>query len=63
LTKTTFHKERLADHALIVDLIHRAVVRILEGEGNEPPAASSVTVINRGAKSPINLSKTYSKLP
>jgi hypothetical protein len=38
--------ERVADHALIVDLIHRAVVRILEGEGNEPPAAASVKVIN-----------------
>ncbi|MBM5817702.1 MAG: peptidase S8, partial [Cyanobacteria bacterium K_Offshore_surface_m2_239] len=32
-------KERVADDALIVDLIHRAVVRIFEGEGNQPPAA------------------------
>jgi hypothetical protein len=39
-------KERVADNTLIVDLIHRAVVRIFEGEGNEPPAASSVKVIN-----------------
>ncbi|MEB3324949.1 MAG: S8 family serine peptidase, partial [Cyanobacteriota bacterium] len=39
-------KERVADDALIVDLIHRAVVRIFEGEGNQPPAAPSVKVIN-----------------
>jgi hypothetical protein len=39
-------KEKVADNALIVDLIHRAVVRIFEGEGNQPPAASSVKVIN-----------------
>ena len=39
-------KERVADNTLIVDLIHRAVVRIFEGEGNQPPAASSVKVIN-----------------
>ncbi|MEB3301371.1 MAG: S8 family peptidase [Cyanobacteriota bacterium] len=39
-------EERVADDVLIIDLIHRAVVRILEGEGNEPPAAPSVKVIN-----------------
>jgi Subtilase family len=46
LTSGEIPEERVADNTLIVDLIHRAVVRIFEGEGNEPPAASSVKVIN-----------------
>ncbi len=46
LTSGEIPEERVADNTLIVDLIHRAVVRIFDGEGNEPPAASSVKVIN-----------------
>ena len=39
-------EEKVADNALTVDLIHRAVVRIFEGEGGEEAAAPSVQVIN-----------------
>ena len=46
ITSGEIPEERVADNTLIVDLIHRAVVRIFDGEGNEPPAASSVKVIN-----------------
>jgi len=38
--------EGIPEGILPVDLIHRAVRRLLEGEGGEPPAASSVRVIN-----------------
>lgn len=38
--------ETIAENTLVVDLIHRAVRRIFEGEGNEPPVAPSVCVIN-----------------
>ena len=38
--------ERMPARTLPVDLIHRAVRRIFEGDGSEPPAAPSVRVIN-----------------
>nr|HRC84773.1 S8 family peptidase [Thermoanaerobaculia bacterium] len=38
--------ETVSERILIVDLIHRAVRRLLEGEGAEPPAAPQVSVIN-----------------
>ena len=42
----TRRQERTPDDALLIDLMHRAVKRICEGEGNEPPAAPTVRVIN-----------------
>lgn len=39
-------EEIVPENMLVVDLIHRAVRRIFEGEGNEAPAAPSVCVIN-----------------
>lgn len=45
----TFHdrrREHIPDDVLIIDLIHRAVKRIFEGENGEPPAASTVRIIN-----------------
>jgi hypothetical protein len=39
-------EERVAEGVLIVDLIHRAVCRMFEGDGAEPPSAPSVKVIN-----------------
>lgn len=38
--------ERIPENILPVDLIHRAVRRLYESEGTEPPAAPSVRVIN-----------------
>ncbi len=38
--------EQIPEGVLPVDLIHRAVRRLFEGEGGEPPAAPSVRVIN-----------------
>jgi hypothetical protein len=39
-------EERVSDGLLIVDLIHRSVRRMFEGEGDTPPAAPNVSVIN-----------------
>jgi len=39
-------REAIPDGVLPVDLVHRAVRRLYESEGGEPPAASSVRVIN-----------------
>ena len=39
-------KEWIPDDVLAVDLIHRAVKRMMEGENGEPPTASRVKVIN-----------------
>ncbi len=41
-----FNNETYLDDELIVDVVHRAVKRMIEGDGNEPPAARSVKVIN-----------------
>lgn len=38
--------ETVPEGTLVVDLIHRAVRRLFEGDGNEPPAAPQVSVIN-----------------
>ena len=39
-------REHTPDDVLLIDLIHRAVKRICEGDGQEPAAAPSVRVIN-----------------
>lgn len=39
-------EERVPEGMLVVDLVHRAVRRMFEGEGSEPPSAPSVVVIN-----------------
>lgn len=39
-------EERVSEGLLIVDLIHRAVRRMFEGEGNTPATAPNVSVIN-----------------
>lgn len=39
-------EERVSEELLIVDLIHRAVRRMFEGDGSEPPTAPNVSVIN-----------------
>lgn len=39
-------EERVSEGMLIVDLIHRAVRRMFEGDGQEPPSAPNVAVIN-----------------
>lgn len=38
--------ESTPDDQLLVDLVHRAVRRMFEGDGNTPPQASAVRVIN-----------------
>ena len=40
------HRETVPEGKLVVDLIHRAVLRLFEGEAGEPPAAPEVSVIN-----------------
>jgi hypothetical protein len=39
-------EETVPENTLIVDLLHRAVRRLFEGEGNEPPSAPEIAVIN-----------------
>ena len=41
-----FDNETYLDGELIVDLIHRSIKRMMEGEAGEPPAANSVRVVN-----------------
>ncbi|MBF0625095.1 MAG: S8 family peptidase [Magnetococcales bacterium] len=43
---TTPPEERVSEGMLIVDLIHRAVRRMFEGDGPEPSSAPNVAVIN-----------------
>lgn len=38
--------ETVPEDSLVVDLLHRAVRRLFEGEGGEPPVAPGVAVIN-----------------
>ena len=40
------HRETVPESALVVDLLHRAVRRLFDGEGDEPAVAPSVAVIN-----------------
>ena len=42
----TPRREHIPDDLLLVDLIHRSVKRIFEGDGSEDPVAPSVRVIN-----------------
>lgn len=46
IMKSGFMKETFPEGMLIVDLVHRAVIRMLKGEGDEPPAAPDVCVVN-----------------
>ena len=41
-----FVEESIPEGILPVDLVHRAVLRMCEGEGGEPPTAPSVRVIS-----------------
>ncbi len=38
--------ETVAERVLVVDLLHRAVRRLFDGDGGEPPVAPQVSVIN-----------------
>jgi len=38
--------ESVSEDELVVDLLHRAIRRIFEGEGSEPPVAPSIRVVN-----------------
>jgi hypothetical protein len=38
--------ETVSDQVLVVDLLHRAVRRLFDGDGGEPPAAPQVSVVN-----------------
>ena len=40
------HTETVPEGTLVVDLVHRAVRRLFEKEGDDPPAASHIAVIN-----------------
>jgi len=39
-------RERTPDDRLVIDLVHRAVRRIFEGESGEPPSAPSIRIVN-----------------
>lgn len=39
-------QETVPENTLVVDLIHRAVRRLFEGEGEEPPVAPDIAIIN-----------------
>ncbi len=40
------HLEKIPDDVLVVDLIHRAVLRMFEGEGGGEPSAPRIRIIN-----------------
>ena len=42
----TFTKEAIPEDVLPVDLVHRAVRRLYEPDGDEPPAAPSIRIVN-----------------
>ena len=42
----TPHTETVPEGTLVVDLVHRAVRRLFEGDGGEAPAAPQVSIIN-----------------
>lgn len=46
IMKSKFMREGFPDGVLLVDLIHRAVRRMFEGDGEANPAASTVKIIN-----------------
>jgi Subtilase family len=39
-------RETVSEDTLVVDLIHRAVRRLYEGEGDEPPVAPDIAIVN-----------------
>lgn len=46
-------EEIVPDDKLFVDVIHRAIIRIAEGEGANPPVAPTVKVINLSVGDPV----------
>ncbi len=44
--------EAVPEHVLPVDLVHRALVRIFDGEGGDPPASPEVRVVNLSIGNP-----------
>jgi hypothetical protein len=44
--------EQVPEDVLLVDLFHRAVRRLFEGEGTEPPAAPTVQILNLSVGDP-----------
>ena len=48
-------KELLPENILAVDMIHRAVRRLFEGEGSQPPAAPKVKIINFSIGDPVRV--------
>ncbi|MDH5648553.1 MAG: S8 family peptidase [Gammaproteobacteria bacterium] len=48
-------RERVPEGELPLDLVHRSVRRIFEGDGQEPPVAPSVKVINLSVADPNRL--------
>jgi hypothetical protein len=51
--------ERIPEAVLPADLIHRAVRRIFEGEGSEPPVAPTVRIINLSVGDPARQFDRY----
>ena len=47
--------ERVPEGELLVDLIHRAFQRMFEGDGQQPPAASSVRIVNLSIGDPARI--------
>lgn len=53
-TKNGFH-ERIPAELLPIDLVHRAVIRMLKGGGGEKPVAPSIKIINLSVADPDRL--------
>jgi len=47
--------EKIPDNVLPIDIVHRAVVRLFEPEGDQAPVAPSVKVINLSIADPVRL--------
>jgi Subtilase family len=50
-----FDSEVIARDELLVDLLHRALHRMFEGDGDQPPAASSVRIVNLSIGDPARV--------
>ena len=50
-----YDSEVIARDELLVDLLHRAFRRIFEGDGNRPPAAPSVRIVNLSIGDPARV--------
>jgi hypothetical protein len=51
-------RETIPDGVLDIDLVHRAVLRMIQGEGDEPPSAPEVRIVNFSVGNPYQVFDT-----